>query len=518
MNRKKEFGDWQTPAGLAARVAKLVSKIYGTPQFVIEPTCGIGTFLSASISEWGDAAAYRGYELNAEYVEETRRKIGSSRVEILRRDFFQEDWAKNLNALGRKRLLVIGNPPWVTNSSLGQLGSENLPTKTNFQGLRGHEARTGKANFDIAEWMLLQLIEAIPAEGAVAMLCKTMTARKVLKHLWRTDCARENAILFRIDAKAEFGVAVDACLFFITGERGAERTALIHSDLDLEAPSERFGYVDGDLVSDIYAYERNRNLSGGNASHIWRSGIKHDAAKVMEFNREGDYLINGLGQMVDIEEDYVYPLLKSSDLGNGRSEIRKAVLVPQRHTGEDTFTIKHKAPKTWAYLMEHGSILDERKSSIYANRPRFSIFGVGPYSFSPWKVAVSGLYKEILFVTISPHHGRPVMIDDTCYSISCSSLEEADFLVGLLKSKPAQEFLRSLIFEDSKRPITIDVLKRVSLFSLAQELNQIAAYKQFVRSGPDYEGQLPLLIDADHTHELDRHRILQRKALFDSLR
>ena len=91
--------------------------------------------------------------------------------------------------------------PWVTNSDLGQLGSSNLPKKTNFQGLRGFDARTGKSNFDIAEWMLIRLIEALPSTGAIAMLCKTITARKVLRHFWKTDDGRENCHLFHIDAR-----------------------------------------------------------------------------------------------------------------------------------------------------------------------------------------------------------------------------------------------------------------------------------------------------------------------------
>jgi hypothetical protein len=60
--------------------------------------------------------------------------------------------------------------------------------------------------------------------------------------------------------------------------------------------------------------------------------------------------MNGLGEQVEIEEDYVFPLLKSSDLGNGRIVIRKAVLVTQRHTGDDTLEIKHKAPKDLGLL------------------------------------------------------------------------------------------------------------------------------------------------------------------------
>lgn len=498
MSTRKEFGDWQTPLGLANRVVTLVTELYDVPACVVEPTCGLGTFLSASVTQWGKGISYQGYEVNEAYVDEARRTLEDQGVQILHRDFFGEDWGANIKGLGKPRVLVIGNPPWVTNSELGQLGSTNLPTKTNFQGLRGFEARTGKSNFDIAEWMLLRLVDALPEEGAMAMLCKTMTARKVLRHLWKSDNARQGAKLFHIDAMADFGVAVDACLFYITGRKGRDRVATFYADLSTTSPSTRFGFVGGDLVSDIDAYERNRDLDGGCSSYVWRSGVKHDAAKVMEFTKHGDGLVNGFGEPVDIEPDYVFPLLKSSDLGNGRVEIRKAVLVTQRHTGDDTQDIKHKAPRTWAYLIQHASTLDERKSSIYVNRPRFCVFGIGSYSFAPWKVAISGLYKRVSFVAVPPCVGRPVMVDDTCYSIPCKSREEAEFLIELLESAPAQEFLQSLIFTDSKRPITIDVLRRLSLVELARRLHRLDELQQFVEPTPvDEEGtvQLSLLME-----------------------
>ena len=482
--KRIEFGDWQTPIALADRVVSLVSELYGTPECVVEPTCGVGTFLSASGAAWGARVTYHGYDVNEAYVEQARMKL-DGKVQIHHRDFFAEDWAANIKGLDKPRVLVIGNPPWVTNSELGQLGSSNLPAKSNFQGLRGFEARTGKSNFDIAEWMLIRLIEALPEGGAMAMLCKTMTARKVLRHLWKTDSSRQDARLFRIDAMADFGVAVDACFFFISGKRGKQRVATMYADLDTCSASTRFGLVGGDLVSDIDAYERNRELDGGCSSYVWRSGVKHDAAKVMEFTIQGERLVNGSGEQVDIEKDYVFPLLKSSDLGNGRIVTRKAVLVTQRHTGDETQEIMQKAPKTWAYLERHSSVLDERKSSIYVNRPRFCVFGIGSYSYAPWKVAVSGLYKRVSFVAVPPCDGKPVMVDDTCYSIPCKSKEEAEFLIELLESAPAREFLQSLIFTDSKRPITIDVLRRLSLVELARRLGRLEELQQFVEPVPE---------------------------------
>ncbi len=503
MSDKKEFGDFQTPESLATRCVALVAEIFGTPDLVIEPTAGLGRFLKASAKRWGHKPEYQGYEINREYVNAARKNLSQFAVQILQRDFFSEDWKCNLARRGKSRILVIGNPPWVTNSDLGQLGSNNLPTKTNFQGLRGFDARTGKSNFDISEWMLVRLIEALPPDGAIAMLCKTMTARKVLRHFWKTYGGLQGSSLFQIDAKAEFDVAVDACLFFTSGKLTTERAATVYIDLDTASASSRFGFVDGAMVSDLDAYRARKSLDGGSSTYTWRSGVKHDAGSVMEFTLDGRKLINGFGELVDIEEDYVFPLLKSSDLGNGRTIIRKAVLVTQKHTGDDTSEIEQRAPKTWRYLARHADGLDNRKSSIYKNRPRFSVFGIGPYSFALWKIAISGLYKNISFVVVPPCDDRPVMVDDTCYFIPCRSQEEAELLFELLASAPAREFLKSLVFPDSKRPITADVLRRLSFVELARQLGKLDELQLLIHSDSVPEGrkkQMSLLMEPKHKY------------------
>jgi len=144
MSSKKEFGDFQTPKSLAFRIVCLVADLFGTPDVVIEPTAGLGAFLKSSVERWGNKPKYIGYEIKREYVESARNELQMFGVEMLHSDFFTEDWKANLAQYGESKTLIIGNPPWVTNSDLGQLGSRNLPTKTNFQGLRGFDARTGK--------------------------------------------------------------------------------------------------------------------------------------------------------------------------------------------------------------------------------------------------------------------------------------------------------------------------------------------------------------------------------------
>lgn len=503
MSVKKEFGDFQTPLALAERVTNLVSKLYDKPDLVVEPTAGLGNFLSAAAEHWDADTRFIGYEVNKAYYDSAKKNLNPSGIEMFHRDFFTEDWKANLSQTGKSRVLVLGNPPWVTNSGLGQLGSSNLPSKSNFQGMRGLDAMTGKSNFDIAEWMLIQLIEALPKEGAIAVLCKTITARKVLRHIWKSGQGLAGSKLFHIDAKAEFDVAVDACFFFATAQPTSDLSAEVYSGLDLEAECKRFGFIDGQLVSDIEAYRTHIHLDGGSSSYVWRSGVKHDASKVMEFDRIGDKLQNGYGEVVDLEKDYLYPLLKSSDIGNGRLEIRKSVLVTQRRTSDPTNEIQYVAPKTWAYLQQHSEVLDARKSSIYRKRPRFCVFGIGDYSFAPWKIAISGLYKKFVFSVVPPMEDKPVMVDDTCYTVPCKTEKEAKLLHELLTSEVATEFMRSLVFIDSKRPITIDVLRRISFVELARELDKMEELEACISNRSKDEAnetQMALLMESGDTY------------------
>ena len=178
---------------------------------------------------------------------------------------------------------------------------------------------------------------------------------------------------------------------------------------------------------------------------------------------------NGLGEVVNLESTYLYPMLKSSELMKPHPTPSRYMLVTQRSVGEDTSRIERKAPRIWAYLQSHADRLDGRASSIYRNRPRFSVFGVGPYSFAPWKVAISGFYKRLDFRCVGPFEAKPVVLDDTCYFLPCQTEHDAKLLAELLNSKAAKGFFRSFIFWDAKRPITAQLLANLNLRMLATE-------------------------------------------------
>jgi hypothetical protein len=168
-----------------------------------------------------------------------------------------------------------------------------------------------------------------------------------------------------------------------------------------------------------------------------------------------------------LEPDCLFPLLKCSDLANGRTRPERWLLLTQRRVGEDTNDIARVAPKTWRYLNRHHALFKARKSSIYRQRADFSVFGVGDYAFAPWKVAVSGLHRNPVFVLLGLHEGKPLLLDDTCYFLSFDNKAEAETVANILNSAPCREFLSALLFEDSKRPVTVELLQRLNLKAIA---------------------------------------------------
>ena len=80
-----------------------------------------------------------------------------------------------------------------------------------------------------------------------------------------------------------------------------------------------------------------------------------------------------------------------------------------------------------------------------------------------------------------PIEDKPVVFDDTVYFLPCSSEEEAYFVLSLLDSKEAKAFLNAMIFWEDKRPITIDVLKRLSIQSVARLLGRENEYLEMVK-------------------------------------
>ena len=482
IRQRVEFGDWQTPLPLAEAVVRQLACDSFTPASVVEPTCGKGSFLVAAAREWPEATL-TGFEINEEYAASAREAL-ELRGEVHVADFFEVPWEKHLSKLPEP-ILVIGNPPWVTASELGALESKNLPKKENFKNLSGLDAITGKSNFDVSEWMVLRLLHALVGKRfTLSFLCKAIVARRVMEQVARTRWEVEGTVR-TIDAMEHFGAAVDAVAMTLTSTPARGSRELVrwpfYLAVDASEPASFLGVVDGCSSPDVDAYLRTRHLVGKSEPE-WRSGLKHDCSAVMELKSDSDVVATRDGAVLDIEDEFLFPFLKGSDVANERWPPSRSVIVPQRRLGEDTRHIQHCAPKTWAYLEQNGEALDARKSSIYRGQPRFAVFGIGDYTFAPWKVAIAGLYKRLTFMVIPPWKGRPVVFDDTTYFLSYDTERAARAAFDALTSEEATTFFNARIFWDDKRPINKRVLQSLDL-SLLQESLGIESTSEAPRQG-----------------------------------
>lgn len=459
-NEKKEFGDYQTPPEFCLSVCEYIKDniITYNPKAVLDPTCGIGNFLSAASTVFSGTDVF-GIDINEQYVEEAKKAVPNATIAV--GNIFNFDIQQMCK---EDDILIIGNPPWATNSSL----SYNLPQKYNFKGLGGIDALTGSSNFDICEYIILQLLDEYKdTNSTICMLCKTSVARNIILEISRNQVAYQKIELLNFNSSKVFGISAAACVLVIQLSShvvGNSKIICEVKDFETKELSDTL-IVSGGVIKSSRV---NANLEG-KCQLIWRQGVKHDCGNVMELDLKGDSFINKAKETVYIEETLIFPLVKSSYFKKPViHEFSKYVLVTQTRPKQDTLYIRDELPLTWQYLTDHTDSFSNRKSIIYKNAAPFAMFGIGEYSFAPYKVGLSGFYKKPLFCLL--YSNKPVMVDDTAYFLAFDNYNIAYCMMLLLNSKTVQEFLLSIAFLDNKRPFTVKLLSRLDLKKCINEV------------------------------------------------
>ncbi|OAV70242.1 type II restriction m6 adenine DNA methyltransferase, Alw26I/Eco31I/Esp3I family [Bacteroidales bacterium Barb4] len=497
------YGDFQTNADLSDKVAVHLITQKISPDIIIEPTCGKGAFILASLKRFTQLKAVYGIEIYKPYVWECKFGImdffldnpqaNKPDIVIFHSNVFDFNFNQIREKHAAQNILIIGNLPWVTNSKLGCLDSENLPKKTNSKNYKGLDAITGKGNFDIAEYITTSLIDTFQeTQMTVALLVKNTVIKNIVFDQSKSKRKISEIRKYCINSKKEFNVSVEASLFYCKMQSSPEFDCIEFDFYSKTQPIKKLGWTGQKFVSNIDAYLYTKNIDG-ESPFVWRQGLKHDCSAVMELERVKGHYTNGLNEEFVLESDLVYGMLKSSDLKNTViNQPRKFTLVTQKNIGQETNCIKRIYPDTYRYLFTHKAYFDARKSIIYNNRPSFSIFGIGDYSFAPYKTAISGLYKTFHFTLVLPFEEKPVMLDDTCYFIGFDKIEFAVYSLLLLNSKECMLFLKSVTFPDAKRTFTKDILMRIDLFELAKSYSEQERQNDLIKLNETYGLHLTL--------------------------
>ena len=97
----------------------------------------------ASISKFKMLKKIVGVEIYKPYIWKTKFGIltyflsnpdsNKPEIDIIHGNAFEFDYEALAKSTTNLKTLVIGNPPWVTNSELGSIDSKNLPNKSNLK-------------------------------------------------------------------------------------------------------------------------------------------------------------------------------------------------------------------------------------------------------------------------------------------------------------------------------------------------------------------------------------------------
>jgi len=439
--------------------------------------------LFRSLKHFNNIKYLYGIEINRQYVYVSKLRVLNylktenlkvkPKIKIVNSNIFDFDFRSFRFELD-SNILVIGNPPWVTNTTLGTLNSKNLPKKNNFKNYNGYDALTGKSNFDISEYITLMLLKHFQNYNAnLCFLVKNSVVKNIIFDQKINKYKISNLKKITFDAQKEFNVSVDACLFVCEFNKCAE-FKIAETSLYYDTEKKFIGWFNNLFVSNIEDYKLLKKYDG-KSQFIWRSGIKHDLTKIMVLKKRDDYYMNKLGEKISLEDDMVYCYLKGSYLKDKIiSSSDLFTIITQKNITSNIDDIENKFPNTYKYLVEHENYFNSRKSSIYNGKPKFSIFGIGDYSFKPYKIAIASLYKTFSLSIITPDDkNKPIMLDDTCYFIGFDSLDFALITYGLINNPKIINFINTISFNDTKRKYTKELLMRIDLFKISQSFTFI---------------------------------------------
>ncbi|UPW01444.1 SAM-dependent methyltransferase [Halorussus gelatinilyticus] len=386
---------------------------------------------------------------------------------------------------------LVGNPPWIPWSRLPERVKarwrelDDDPDAPDLLPHEGAASRLGFANDDVSlpfVWVCIDrylndgggasfVLKRAVSKGPAGKLLRTLRVGDrplALSRVHDFDRLRPfgeqvgaNAAVYalRADADPEFPVETTAW----TEPEGSERSPDFSSadamarSLDREATA-LVPVDEGDATSAWVRADAER-AALGECAHRIRHGVKDDAQAVFSIDRE---------RLADLEDEFVYPYVKSRHVvkyGLFGHELR---LVPLRKANEDNEAeLRDQYPKTYDYLESHRESLESRSSSWLDKGPFYNVFGLGDYTWSEYKVAWCRLGFKPHFAVVSTVEDedvgeKPVVPGDHFMFVGTDSEAEAHFLCALLNSAPYQRSLRHVASE-GKASLSKSVVSNLAL-------------------------------------------------------
>jgi len=144
---------------------------------------------------------------------------------------------------------------------------------------------------------------------------------------------------------------------------------------------------------------------------------------------------------VRLEKELLYPLLRGRDIARWVAKPSAHILFVQdveKRRGIEESMMEAKYPHAYRWLLQQKPVLLKRSSQSVKNLMQkhafYSMFAVGDYTMSPWKVGWSEVANELDAAVITKKGGKPTLADHTVVEIAVGSEDEAHYVCGVLNS------------------------------------------------------------------------------------
>ena len=424
---------------------------------------------------------------------------------------------------------VVGNPPWVNWEHLpDEYRRSSMPLWEHYglfpKRATGMETILGAAKYDFSALMTFVAVDKyLEADGRLGFV--------ITESLLKTAGAGQGFRRFELPDKTQFGpVIVEDMVELQPFEEASNRTAVIvlakgkkvtypisysywvkkhrgrGSTIGFDTPYEtvttekitfRQWYaepVGKDDITSTWITGRPKAMKAaakllGESPYQAREGVNSGGANAIFWveviaNRPGGLVIvsnflEGAKKKPQqfqgaIEPNLLFPLLRAANVCRWKAEPEIKIIV----THESQMRLKAipeermqaEFPKSFAYLKRFEPQLRKRaafRRYFSEDSPFYSLFNIGEYSFSRWKVIWTRIGK-VEAAVVGPVEGKPCIPQETITLVDCSGEDEAHFLAAAINSTPFQFAVSSFSQRGGKSMGSMHVLRYVRIPQFAR--------------------------------------------------
>lgn len=508
---RRYLGEYYTPEWLAAHVYDTAVAGYTTPGVIVDPACGSGVFLLTALSRRQRQnpgaeidellAGVYGFDINPLAVQAARTNIAlfccgaSIPSEGLELPVICAD-ALTLETNVRADF-ILGNPPWIFWNNLpvsyrqdiGQLMDEYALRTEKQSSMR----RLGAAGKDISTLFFYRAMDKLLKPGGTLGFVITQsvfqsTAADEFRRFtlpdktalciervedWRDispfayDTRNKTAVVYaRKNKMTEYPVP-----YYRMSRREEHITALKNFAFPSDTKNKNSFWVisDGKSVppsSESISPYRPRLGIETKLESVFRVFLRSqdDTGTILIHNDRRRAKIRVPDFSARIEPDLVYPFVGGAGIRRWQARPNGYYIVP--HTGETGMQamsrsrMERQYPLTFSYFEHFEDALSNR--SLHrrwgGKQPFYAMYGIGPYSFAPYRVAWKRTTKNFAAVVLSDVHddilgARQLLANGKVMIIPFEAEAEAHYVCVILNATVFRERINNSITSEAHRDI-----------------------------------------------------------------